>query len=126
MANTKETIEQRKHRRFKVEDGAFAVPRPRSAVMGKIIDISLGGLTFGYMENQGKVIEPFELTIAMRCHGFKLDKVPCKIITDRQSSADSPEIPAGSRRCSVQFGDMTTSQIEKLEYFIRKHTTNLI
>ncbi len=47
MHTRKEFVKRRKNSRFKVDEGAFAVPKPRTTVMGQIIDISNGGLTFG-------------------------------------------------------------------------------
>jgi hypothetical protein len=122
----KKFIERRKNSRFKVDEGAFAVPKPRTAVMGKIIDISNGGLTFGYFDSQGRTKESFELTIAMISQGFKLDRLPCKTVSDFELPSDFIEDSVKKRRCCVKFGQMTGSQKERLEYFIQKYTRGLI
>ncbi len=49
MTDTKQRVEQRKHKRFKVLEGAFAAlraPWPHSTRLGQIIDIGMGGLAF--------------------------------------------------------------------------------
>ncbi len=126
MYKKKEFVERRKNSRFKVDEGAFAVPKPRTAVMGQIIDTSNGGLTFGYFDRQGRTKESFELTISMLSQGFKLDRVPCKTVSDFELPSDFIEDSVKKRRCSVKFGQMTSSQKERLEYFIQKYTRGLI
>jgi hypothetical protein len=122
----KEMLERRKHKRFKVQIGAFAVlggpPWPHSTKVGQIIDLSRDGLAFHYVTSEGGSNGSFELGILLAYHGFYCDKVPVKTISDFEV-ADKPRISSiATRRRSVQFGELTPHQISQLEYFIQSHT----
>jgi hypothetical protein len=43
MKSGSESDERRKKNRFKTQDGAFAIVRPKFTKLGQIIDIGLGG-----------------------------------------------------------------------------------
>lgn len=52
MYTRKELVERRKHKRFQVPFGAFAVLGPHSTKVGRIMDISMGGLTFRHIDRK--------------------------------------------------------------------------
>ncbi len=51
MKNNRVSNERRKHKRFKVKQGAFAVASPDYNKLGQIKDISEGGLAFQFIED---------------------------------------------------------------------------
>lgn len=66
MTNSKELFERRKHKRFHVQDGAFAVLRPHYAeLLGQIIDISRGGVSFRYIASEELSNGSFKLDILL-------------------------------------------------------------
>ncbi len=116
--------ENRKHKRFKAKGGAFAVLGPHVKNLGRIIDISKGGLAFSYHEKGEPLHKLFELDILLADNGFYLDKVPFNAVWDFQIVIDE-EAPASSlapRSCGVQFGALSDDQKSQLDYFIQNYT----
>lgn len=106
---------------FKVQNnGAYVALSPSDTGVGRIIDVSMGGLMFEYASIKGPSIEPTELDIFIPGGEFRLGGLPCKSIWDRPS----PEVfntPLHKRRCGVQFGELTQSQRTQLKHFIQNH-----
>lgn len=127
MTMTKKIVERRKHKRLQVEDGAFVLLSRDSAILGHIVEISMAGLTFLYITSGKPPNGSSELEVLLPeqledDRSFYFDKVPFKTISD---FAIPNELSLGSitiRRCGVQFGGLTPSQISQLEYFILNHT----
>jgi hypothetical protein len=90
--------------------------------MGKIIDISEGGLAFRYINTEDKTSGPCELDIFLSDGNFYLNKVPFKNISDVEMDNVPSLASIRTRRSGVQFGELTQSQIFDLEYFIQNHT----
>ena len=124
MTNRKEIVERRKHKRFQVKDGAFAVampPQPCSTPLGQIIDVSRGGLAFRYIAGEEGSNGSFELVILLANNNFHSDKVPFETISDFEIANEVPFSSITMRRRGVQFGKLTDKQISQLDYFIRNH-----
>jgi len=50
MVGRKRTVERRKSKRYRAVEGVYAAISPRSNKLGQIIDISMGGLAFKYID----------------------------------------------------------------------------
>lgn len=116
--------DKRKNKRYKGKEGAFAAfLRPDELInLGQIVDISLGGLCVRYLATK---------EVNAGCSGIKIfgsngrfihvDRVQCKIIYDT-------EIPEGSweqlstRRCGVQFENLSVRHMSMLQDFIDNFT----
>ena len=122
MIRGKNTIEQRKHERFRVQYGAFVAFRVDHSKLGQIIDISKGGLAFRYIANGKQSKGPDQLDIMLAEKDFHLKKLPFKAITDFEITSEIPLNSLQTRRCGVQFGKLTKSQISQLDFFIKNHT----
>ena len=118
----KELVEERKHNRFKVQNGGFAALRPQFTVLGQIIDISRGGLTFRYVASEARTNGSAELNILMTDGSFCFEKVAFKTIWDSAIPDEFSFGPITLRHCGVKFGELTHSQKVDLEYFIRFYT----
>jgi hypothetical protein len=121
MTNTKEAVERRKHERFEVPIGAFVVLGPHSTQVGRIIDISMGGLAFRHVDKEQPSDALHELDVFHIENDFCLKHLPCETV----SALETYESPFGSfviRESAVQFGDLTSDQRSQLEYFIRNLT----
>ena len=133
MTKRKGVAERRQHKRFQVHDGAFAVLRPRSDILGQVIDIvgqivdvSKGGLMFRYIAGENRSHEPFKLDIVLAGDSFRLDKIPFKAASD-MDMADPLSLTPTTMRCQgVQFGALTHDQKAQLEYFIGNHATGKV
>jgi hypothetical protein len=111
----KKLVERRKHKRIQINGGAFVGIGPHFDQVGPLIDISMGGLSFCYMARQ-KQPNGLSLDIFRTDRDFYLSYLPFKAISD----LGTPDTKV--RRCSVQFGDLTQSQISHLESFIQNQT----
>ncbi len=117
-----EVPEARRDHRFKAKEGAVAVLKPESKILGQIIDISLGGLSFHYMQNDIRPNENSQLTIFYASERFNLDGLAFKVVSDTVIESGSCFSSIIMRRCSVIFTHLTDHQTSKLEYFIRQCT----
>ncbi|UCD86681.1 MAG: PilZ domain-containing protein [Desulfobacterales bacterium] len=114
---TKKTlVERRKHKRIQVRTGAFVGVGPHFNQVGPLIDISMGGLAFRYMARE-KQPDGLSLDIFLTDRDFYLDYVPFTAVSDFKTPDTT------TRRCSVQFGNLTQSQISCLEHFIAAYTS---
>jgi hypothetical protein len=119
--------ERRKHKRFQVQNGAFAEVRaiswPRSTKrLGRITDIGMGGLAFTYIASEEPLNGSVQLSIFLGGNRFDLREIPFETIWD----IDTQEVRFRSltmRQSGVQFGELTPHQISQLKYFIQNHTT---
>jgi len=92
--------------------------------LGKIKDISRGGLAFEYLYNKGCKEDPSGIDIFLSGNRFYLPKLPCKVAYDFHLGEDLIYISAfHDRRCGVQFGEFTEKQERKLKLFLNNHIT---
>jgi len=107
--------ERRKHKRYRARSGTCAL----NSRVGEIIDISRGGLAFRYVDRgDWKDMPPSDLGILFGNGELCLEDVPLKVISDCAIN-DGINI---TRRCGVQFKELTEKQLEQLEYFIWANT----
>jgi hypothetical protein len=121
MNNTKELVDRRKHKRFEVPIGAFIVLGPHSSKVGRIIDISMGGIAFRHVDKEEPSNRLNQVDLFHIDSDFCLKNLPCETV----SELETYESPFGSfiiREYAVQFRDLTPHQLSQLEYFIRSHT----
>jgi len=122
MANTTATVERRKHKRYRVENGAFAVLRPDNVKLGQISEIGMDGLSFRYIAQQEPPGRSHKLDILLSSTDFHLQKVPFGTILYSEIR-ENPSSVIKIRQCTVQFGELTDNQKVLLQYFIQNHTT---
>ena len=129
MKNRKDFVERRRWNRFKVKDGVFVeFFKPRFLNLGKphlvksapIIDVSLEGLSFQYIDCNMWSPDFNELAIShSETDKIKIDKVPFKVVSDfpiaRLSSSKF------IRRCGIKFEKLTLNQKHRLQRFIQNH-----
>ena len=118
-------IEQRKYVRFSVQANTFAALRNGFERVGKVNDISENGVAFSYLiENikAGSESDFSEVDIFLSETRFHLQKVPCKIVYVIQ---DPKSIVHNiiKCRCGLNFGNLSKSQSELLEFFLKNYTT---
>ena len=117
--------ERRKSERFLAQDKAFAVLRPDFNRLGKIKDISEGGLSFEYVAYQEEEQDASEMDIFLSEGGFHLSKMPCRIVYNIRMREEYQTSAARiqRRRCGLHFGQLTEEQASQLDFFLKKHTT---
>jgi len=116
--------DRRKHTRYKVNKDAFAVIRTSDNKLGKIRDVSKGGLSFEYIM-KGDPAEGFsELDIFTTENDFYLKLLPVQVIMDSSMEPEHAFSSLEMRRLGVRFGEMTPNQLSKLDYFLQHHTAS--
>ncbi|UCC21727.1 MAG: PilZ domain-containing protein [Planctomycetota bacterium] len=117
--------ERRNFVRFLTQDTAFAVFRPHFSKLGKINNISRGGLAFEYISFQGQKEDSSAIDIFLSDRSFHLTKIPCKIIYDIKINEGYQRFgdPVETRLCGLQFGELTQEKAAQLNFFLNNHTT---
>ncbi len=114
MAGTKNPFDSRKCQRYEVKDGLIAL----DSVYGELIDISFGGLSFRYNAYEKLLKKPVEFGIIFGGETLYFDNIPLESITDLPLDDDSD---GTTRRCGMQFGDLSHEDLTRLARFIREH-----
>jgi hypothetical protein len=129
MTDGAELVGRRKHTRYEVPIGSFVTLGPNDTILGQIIDISMGGLAFRYIDSK-KPTDGSHLDIFLTERDFCLGKIPIKTISDYEiDNTVVCKIVDGvhssckaMKRGSVQFGELTHHQEFQLEHFIQNYT----
>ena len=141
-------IEYRYHKRYQLTEDAFALIRPISTgplkirgksmgciacavfnakpvKLGKIDNISMGGLMFYHADSKEQLSRTLVLDILLADCGFYLANMPFKTITDvvipDEVSSDAVEI----RQVRLHFQHLNAIQQARLKDFIMNHGTEL-
>ena len=104
MSLPNQTVEQRKHKRYKVTKRAFAVLGPEAVKLCHLIDISKGGLSFRYFVDTSDTEEQLQELDILGGEDFYLEKVPVRVVSYMILKDDSPFSSIAMRRRGVQFG----------------------
>ena len=143
-SDEKKRVEHRHHRRFQLDEDAFALIRPvsagplkiygksmgcvacavfdaRPARLGKIDNISMGGLMFHHVDSKTQLSEALVLDILLADCGFYLANLAYKTITDVVIPEDIPDDSIEMRQVGLQFKTLNAIQQAKLHDFILNH-----
>ncbi|MBI5559484.1 MAG: PilZ domain-containing protein [Deltaproteobacteria bacterium] len=119
MEQQQSFIERRKHKRYQLSDDILVF---NESTFGQIINISKGGLAFRFLTSKDiSQNHYFELGILNSASGFYLENIPCMTVTSTDST---PIHPTGStivRRNGVQFGELSSEQMQKIEEFLAEN-----
>lgn len=118
-------VQRRQHVRFRVDEARVGVNRQRYARLGEIVDISLGGLAFRYVDN-GSADQGFpdqaECWVSLNREKFQIENIAYTTVHDFKLLPAFLEL---RQRC-LQFGQLTSSQVIHLEYVISHLTGGAI
>ena len=118
------SAERREKKRFRPKKMTFIALKPQFVKLGKILDISEGGLCFQYLAKEDQTEEvAVQADIFMSDNGYYLPDVACKLVWDTETK-EKMTFPIGfqSRRCGLQFVKLTKDQRDKLEFYLQEHT----
>ena len=121
--------EQRKHERFIAKENAFAALGPKYTRVGKIKDISVGGLAFEYIAGEEFNKNASEIDIFLVGTEFHLYKIPCKAIYN--IDVHVPHINNKlvkiytTKRSGVQFKILTKDLKVLIKFFLKYHIKGL-
>jgi hypothetical protein len=119
------SIERRRNKRFQGKEGAYAaLLRPdHSFDLGKIVDISNGGVCISYLATGKPRKGQTEVKIfGMNGKFLHLDRMRCSIIYDVDIDATTWNVIV-TRRCGIQFSNLNHRHLAMLDSFIEGFTT---
>ena len=122
MNINKKPADRRKHKRFMVREGAFAVMKPGYKNLGQIKNISKGGLAYRHIADKGPESGLYKLDIFLSNKDFYLKNVPYKTVTIFNEASEFPYSSVMMKQHGIQFGNLDQEQEQMLDYFIRNHT----
>ena len=126
MVGRKRTIERRKHKRYKAVEGAYAAISPNSNKIGQIIDISMGGLCFKYINTESKTEEPVNRTeesIFLSSMGYYVGDLPFQTVADYEITNTPSFSSMKVRKRHIKFTDLTFKQLFDLDYYLKNNVT---
>jgi hypothetical protein len=126
MVGRKRTVERRKHKRYKAVEGAYAAISPNSHKLGQVIDISMGGLSFKYIDtisDDADFEQPPEETIFLSSMGYYVGDLPFKTISDYEVTNAPSFSSMKIRKRHVQFTDLSFKQLFDLDYYLRNNVS---
>ena len=117
--------DRRKDTRFSVTDDAYAVLGPNFTKVGRIQDLSMGGLAFNYLTDEENESEDPSVEIFLRKGQFHISEIPCKIVYSTNRAAPENTLLSNQmpirKRCGVKFSRLTEDHEKKLEDFLKNH-----
>ncbi len=130
MTETKDFTCQRKSKRFRVDEQAYALlKQPHYTELGKIIDISKTGISFLCINEGDWSDGPFEIDILIGndhqhipAQGLNmLRNIPLQPVIYSTDSSTSRGVDF-MKRCGVQFGELNNDQKAHIDAFILRYT----
>jgi hypothetical protein len=123
----KPSAERRAHKRFQVPMGSFVSLGSNGSVLGQILDVSMGGLSFRYIGDEAE--NGSRLDIFSTEHDLHLAKVPFKPVKDFEIDNQVLYKMGGKahphcstmRRGSVKFHKLSRKQRSELKKFLQAH-----
>ncbi len=123
-------LEKRQHRRFLVKDNAVVALENGETRVGGFRDISEGGSAFEYISDETlPMYGQVKSHIFLSGDKFRLSEIPCNIIYDKlinRPAGRTVFVPYVTKRCGVQFGNLTKEQHAQLLYFIDTFNTGFV
>ncbi len=115
--------ERRRHVRYRVPNKFYAALGRDYTKVGKILNISLGGVAFEYISGPQQSPKASFVNLFMTDTPFHINGIPCKVVYDvaMRMTGDNHRDLSGltSRFCGVRFHSATESQKKRVKAFIR-------
>lgn len=105
---------------------AFAVFKSNPLRMGEIIEISRGGLSFSYIDNETDLADFSEMDILFVDEDFHLTQLPIKPVEDTVIVDSNRIRTLQMKRQTVKFKNLSKRQKKKLEYVLKNFTTGVV
>jgi c-di-GMP-binding flagellar brake protein YcgR len=122
--------ERRIDQRFCPKELTYVAVRPEFSRLGKVVDISVGGLCFQYMTQQEVAAngEPLlDVDLFISDNGYYLPSLTCKKVHEvKVKQQKGPDSDINYRRCGVRFLALTDEQADQIGRYLEQHTTELV
>ncbi len=114
--------DRRRHKRYRTGEDAFSVLSPSPSALGRIEDISMGGLIVRYLDlGQEEKTAHSHLSLLVTGQGIQLENIPFRTVSDQRDTSGPTFGSLPMRRRHIEFGELTGEQRELLERFIALH-----
>lgn len=120
------TTEKRRYVRYRTSDDVFAALGNKFSKVGRVQDISIGGLSFEYILEQWPSDDVSCIDIFVTSNNLHVSRIPCRLVYEiivpppRNIISLSPCLRP--KRCGVEFVALTEEQIKKIHRLIDKFT----
>jgi len=114
MSDKRASAERREYTRFRVKEGIMVFTDSKPC---QVIDISRGGISFRYVDNQERPICK-AIDILSANNSIYLGNIPCRKIFDIKVAPLSASGALSIRRRGLQFEDFSHFQKAQLDHFI--------
>ena len=123
-------VENRNYVRFLAKPNTYAALGSHFTKVGRIKDISIGGLSFEYIcHSQNSDQQPSKIAIFLSENGFHLANLGCRVVCDCPKCVCSenpvPNSVYAINYCAVQFTIITKNQRDGLDYFLKHYTRGI-
>ncbi len=130
MVGRKRTVERRRNKRYKAVEGAYAAISPNSHKLGQIIDISMGGLSFKYIDtsNGPQKNDPLmgDEAIFLSSMGYYVGDLPFNTVSDYEVTNAPSFSSMKVRKRHLRFTDLTFKQLFDLDYYLRNNVSEQV
>lgn len=116
----KKPVDRRRHKRFYYKNGGpFAVTGPDPSNLGQVINISLGGFAFQYLDNGKKWLNDFiDFEIFFGKDVVPLHNIKLETVFDTNENCPSTFCSKELRQRGVKFINLTFEQKNLLQQYI--------
>jgi c-di-GMP-binding flagellar brake protein YcgR len=123
-------IEQRRYARFFLEHDTFAAFGQEYNKVGKVIDMSIGGLSLEYIVGENIKQNPTKIDIFSIGDIFHLYNMPCKIIyeiTIHEPHVNNSNIEIlTTKRCGLKFKNLSENAYCQLKLFVENNSIKFL
>ena len=116
--------DRRLHPRFRAAKDVFALLRNRREKVGQVFDISRGGLSFRYIQEDMLQDGADSIDLFSPRAKVLLEKVPVRTVSDIAVDQDIPYSTIPVRQRAVQFLEVKPTQQRLLDHLIKHHTVS--
>jgi c-di-GMP-binding flagellar brake protein YcgR len=108
--------DRRRFHRFGMKNAVFITFRPEFDMIGKLTDISAGGLAFEYnsFEDREKS-DVVEIALFSHPKDYSLPKAVCRVVYDREIEGCFSFKGFQTRRCGLEFCELNSDQMLQLD-----------
>jgi len=118
--------DKRKKERFLVGEEVIVALRNKSSRVGRVKDISMGGLSFEHIYDEDLEGDSSKRDISLWADNDSMADIPCKVVYDipinEPPEYDYLSVHFKTRRCGIQFEKLTENQETQLDSFLKTHT----
>ncbi len=111
-------MDKRAYKRYPGVEGAIVAVRPQAEILGQMIDVGLGGLSFQYIDSAIDESPSVELTILMSVPRLYVDRIPYRTVADFALPQEFSFSSIPVRRRCVAFGRLTPAKSDAIKQLI--------